>query len=192
MSFARIASAFFCISLLLGGCGGGIAPGAAVDTIASAGGEVPDYTLGTADKLRVIVFGEEALTGEFVVGSAGRVALPLIGEVQAAGLSISQFQALVVDKLKDGYINEPRVSIEVLNYRPFYILGEVGKPGEYPFTNRLNVLNAVATAGGFTYRADTRRVFIRRASQDKETEEPLTSTTSVAPGDTIRIAERVF
>lgn len=192
MNFARIAYAIICICLLLGGCANGIAPGVMTESIVEGSENVPDYALGSGDRLRVITFGEEALTGEFVVGGAGRVALPLVGEVQAAGLTIPEFQALVVDRLKDGYINEPRVSIEVLNYRPFYILGEVGKPGEYPFTNRLNVLNAVATAGGFTYRADTRRVFIRRADQDQEAEVPLTSTTAVSPGDTIRIAERLF
>jgi polysaccharide export outer membrane protein len=80
----------------------------------------------------------------------------------------------------------------VLNYRPFYILGEVNSPGEYPYTNSLTVLNAVATAGGFTYRADNRRVFIKRADADREQEVPLTTSTRVAPGDTIRIRERLF
>ncbi|CAL1691014.1 hypothetical protein MMB232_01149 [Brevundimonas subvibrioides] len=192
MTINRFILLVLCLGTLFlqAACASGIAPG---QTVVGAGeASVPEYTLGPGDKLRVIVFGEEALTGEFVVGDAGRVALPLIGEVQAAGNTILQFQGIVENRLRDGFINEPRVSIEVQNYRPFYILGEVANPGEYPFTNRLNVLNAVATAGGFTYRADTRRVFIRRANETKETEVPLTSTTSVAPGDTIRITERIF
>ncbi len=82
--------------------------------------------------------------------------------------------------------------MEVLNYRPFYILGEVNKPGEYPYTNGLTVMNAVATAEGFTYRANTKRVFIKRADTSEEQEYPLNSTTPVAPGDTIRVAERFF
>lgn len=153
---------------------------------------VPEYRLGPADKVRVNVFGEEALTGEFLVGGSGRISLPLIGEIQAEGLTISELQENIAAALREGYINEPRVNAEVLNYRPFYILGEVNTPGEYPYTNNLTVLNAVATAGGFTYRADTRRVYIKRADGVGEVAFPLTTATQVAPGDTIRIGERFF
>jgi polysaccharide export outer membrane protein len=167
-------------------------PARAQSAPAPAANPVADYRLGSGDKIRVITFGEDALTGEFFVGGSGKVSLPLIGEVQAAGLSIPEFQKEVEGALKDGYLKEPRVSVEVLNYRPFYILGEVTKPGEYPYTNGLTVLNAVATANGFTYRANTKKVFIKRANSTAEQEVPLTSTTPVAPGDTIRIAERFF
>ena len=173
--------------------------GAPITGLASAGAvqagtvrTVPEYRLGAADKVRVNVFGEEALTGEFTVGGSGKISLPLLGEVQAAGLTISEFQEVIAVALRQGYINEPRVSAEVLNYRPFYILGEVNKPGEYPYTNNLTVLNAVATAEGFTYRADTRRVYIKRADTAGEQTFPLTTATQVAPGDTIRIGERFF
>jgi polysaccharide export outer membrane protein len=139
------------------------------------------------------VFGEESLTGEFLVpGGDGTISFPLIGDVKAGGLSVGELQTEIEAKLKDGYLKLPHVSIEVLNYRPFYILGEVTKPGEYPYTNGLTVLNAVATANGFTYRADTRHVFIKRANSPNEQELPLTSETAVAPGDTIRIKERFF
>jgi polysaccharide export outer membrane protein len=154
--------------------------------------EIAAYKLGAGDKIRVITFGEEALTGEFQVGGSGKVSLPLVGEVPAAGLTIPEFQKGVETALKDGYLRDPRVSVEVLNYRPFYILGEVNKPGEYPYTNGLTVMNAVATAEGFTYRANTKRVFIKRADTSEEQEYPLNSTTPVAPGDTIRVAERFF
>jgi protein involved in polysaccharide export with SLBB domain len=153
---------------------------------------IEQYRLGVADKVRVNVFGEEALTGEFTVGSNGSAALPLIGDVHAVGLTIPEFQEAIAARLRDGFINDPRVNVEVLTYRPFYILGEVNKPGEYPYTNNLTVLNAVATAEGFTYRADIRRVFIKRADGDREEAWPLTTATRVAPGDTIRIAERLF
>jgi protein involved in polysaccharide export with SLBB domain len=153
---------------------------------------VADYRLGAGDKIRVITFGEDSLTGEFYVGGSGKVSLPLIGEVQAAGVSVPDFQRSVETALKNGFLQDPKVSVEVLNYRPFYILGEVQKPGEYPYTNALTVQNAVATANGFTYRANTKKVFIKRANSDKEVEYPLTSNTAVAPGDTIRIAERFF
>jgi protein involved in polysaccharide export with SLBB domain len=153
---------------------------------------VPEYRLGSGDKVRVTTFGEDALTGEFFVGGSGKVAMPLVGELDAAGMTAREFQTRVETALKDGYLRDPRVSVEVLTYRPFYILGEVTRPGEYPYTNGLTVLNAVATANGFTYRANKNRVFIKRADATREEAYPLTSTTQVAPGDTIRIGERFF
>lgn len=151
-----------------------------------------EYVLGAGDKVRVNVYGEETLSGQFVVAGSGFVSIPLVGEVQAAGLTLRDFQSAVEVALRNGYLKEPRVSAEVLNYRPFYILGEVEKPGEYPYTSGLTVLNAVATAGGFTYRANQKRVFIKRKSDEGERPFPLTGATQVAPGDTIRITERLF
>ena len=156
-------------------------------------GEVgADYVLGSADKIRITVFGEPSLTGEYFVSSSGKVSLPLAGDVQAAGLTLRDFHDHVVKALLDGYLKDPKVSLEVLTFRPFYILGEVTKPGQYPYTSGLTVFNAVATAGGFTYRANTRKVLIKRASEPAEHEVPLTAETTIAPGDTIRIPERFF
>lgn len=182
------------LGVVLAGCAAAptTVPTAQSGDVAGAVRIVPEYRLGPADKVRVNVFGEEALTGEFTVGNSGKVSLPLIGEVQAEGLTIAQLQESIAEALRQGYINEPRVNAEVLNYRPFYILGEVNTPGEYPYTANLTVLNAVATAGGFTYRAETRRVYIRRADSEGEQAYPLTTSTQVAPGDTIRVGERFF
>jgi polysaccharide export outer membrane protein len=155
--------------------------------------DLTEYVLGAGDKVRINVFGEDTLSGEFLVpGGAGTIGFPLIGDVQAGGLTVDQLQTEIEAKLRDGYLKDPHVSIEVLNYRPFYILGEVMKPGEYPYTNGLTVLNAVATANGFTYRADTRKVYIKRANDPQEVAYPLKTTTPVEPGDTIRIGERFF
>jgi polysaccharide export outer membrane protein len=164
----------------------------AADSVGEPIRVIPAYKLGADDKIRVITFGEEQLSGEFLISGSGKVSLPLVGEVQAAGMTIPEFQKEVETALKDGYLKEPHVSVEVLTYRPFYILGEVQKPGEYPYSNGLTVLNAVATANGFTYRANTKKVFIKRADSATEEEYPLTSTTPVAPGDTIRVSERFF
>jgi polysaccharide export outer membrane protein len=182
------------VLLLATACASAAPIAATTPDLAEAGvvREVPAYRLGAADKLRITVFGEEALSGEFLVNGSGQVSMPLIGEVQASGLTLPQFQERVAAALADGYLNEPRVSAEVLNYRPFYILGEVKKPGEYPYTAGLTVVNAVATAEGFTYRADTRRVYIKRADSTAENPYPLTTAIQVAPGDTIRIGERFF
>lgn len=94
--------------------------------------------------------------------------------------------------MSQGYLNQPRVTAQVLTYRPIYILGEVNRPGEYPYLPDLTVLNAVATAQGFTYRANTRRVFVRRAGSHVEEAQPLTPDARVSPGDTLRIGERYF
>ena len=150
------------------------------------------YRLGSGDKVRIQTFGENALTGEFNVSGGGTVSLPLVGDIRAQGLTTGELQIAIQNALKNGYLTDPQVSVEVLNYRPFYILGEVTKPGEYPFTNGLTVLNAVATANGFTYRADTHKVFIKRANETAEHELDLTTTTPVEPGDTIRVKERFF
>jgi protein involved in polysaccharide export with SLBB domain len=152
-----------------------------------------DYRLGAGDKVKISVFGEEALSGEFIIpGDPGTISFPLIGDVKASGLTVGELQVELTDKLRPDYLKDPRISIEVLNYRPFYILGEVGHPGEYPYTNRLTVLNAVATANGFTYRANTHSVYIKRAGTPKEVQLPLDATTLVEPGDTVRIGERFF
>lgn len=154
--------------------------------------EVSEYVLGSGDQLRIIVFGEENLSGEFVIDSRGFVSMPLIGEVEAGQKTIRDFQRSVENKLLDGYLKDPRVSAEMLNFRPYYILGEVTTSGEYPFSNGLTVLNAVATAGGFSYRANTKSIYIKRAGEQNEVQYPLTVSTAVRPGDTIRVAERLF
>ncbi len=149
-----------------------------------------DYKLGSGDRLRVIVFGEEDLSGEFDVSGSGNVALP-VGQVRAEGLTLSQFEDAVGAKLRDGYLTSPRVSVEVMNYRPFYIFGEVGNPGQYPYTSGMTVLNAVAVAGGYTYRANQDRVYITRG-EGNEADYPASQAVKVLPGDVVRVPERFF
>lgn len=161
-----------------------------------AGTELPqvsfaEYRLGPADRLRISVYGEAELTGEFVVAANGVISYPLVGDHQAEGKTVAEFTESLRTALTR-YVLHPNMSVEVLNYRPFFILGEVQEPGTYPYSAGLNVMNAVATAGGFSYRADTRRVFIKHANEVAEREYVLTSTTPVMPGDTVRIAERRF
>ncbi|KCZ56038.1 polysaccharide biosynthesis/export family protein [Hyphomonas chukchiensis] len=150
------------------------------------------YTLGTGDKLRINVFGQPELSGQFVVDGTGAISLPLIGQVVATGSSSQELETTIAEKLADGFLLEPRVSVEVTNYRPFYILGEVGRPGEYPFNSGLTVLNAVAAAGGFTYRANKKIVYIKSVGADQEVKYELNTNTVVKPGDTLRISERIF
>ena len=150
------------------------------------------YRLGPGDKLRVIVFNENELSGEFVVDGSGAVNMPLIGAVEARGAMVREFQDRVAVKLRDGYLKDPKVSVEVLNYRPFFITGEVKNGGEYSYKAGLTVQDAVGVAGGYTYRANIKVAYIRRAGQHREQEVQLGQRVPISPGDSIRIPERFF
>lgn len=149
------------------------------------------YRLDVGDRVRVIVFGEPDLSSPetgFEVNSAGFISVPLIGPVLAKGLTVEELERAIEAKLKEGYLKNPRVSVEILHYRPFYILGEVNQPGSYPYVNGLTVKQAAAIAGGFTYRADQGDIYIER--QGKRFKADL--DTPVLPGDTIWVPERFF
>ena len=153
---------------------------------------VGDYRLGASDQIRITVFGEPELSGEYLLDGSGTVSLPLIGEVTALNLTIREFETAIADGYSNGYLRDPRVNAEVMNYRPFYILGEVRTPGEYPYSSSLTVLNAVATAGGFTYRANDDVILIRGADDTEEYRVRLDPNTPILPGDTIRVMEKFF
>ena len=165
-------------------------PAASSESSAAPGAQAAAYRLGTGDQLRVIVFGEEDLSGEFEVDDTGAVSMPLVGDIRASGQTLRTFEAAVRERLSEGYLKDPRVSVQVLNYRPFYIIGEVEKGGEYPFVSGMHVINAVAVAGGFTYRANTSTVFITRGGEELEFE--VTPELRLQPGDVIRVPERFY
>lgn len=179
--------------LILAACQSGTVPAGPVEPAGAAvQQEVGVYRLGNGDSLRVNVFGEPELSGDYAVDGTGAISMPLIGTVHVEGMTIVEFQREIEDRLAGDYLVEPRVSAEVTNFRPFYILGEVNRPNEYAYTSGLTVMNAVAAAGGFTYRANRKEVFIRSAGSTQERRVTLTTTTKVEPGDTIRIGERIF
>jgi polysaccharide export outer membrane protein len=151
------------------------------------------YLLGSGDNLRITVFGEEKLTGPYSVSAAGTVAFPLVGTIPAQGHTADQVADAIAAKLNDGFVTNAKVSVEVLNYRPFYILGEVTHPGVFPYASGLTLQQAVATAGGFTYRANRRDMFLTRAGQKTELTVKITGQpVYILPGDTIRVGERYF
>lgn len=161
---------------------------------ATAGSTASSYVLGSDDKLRITVFGEEKLTGEYAVSTTGMISFPLIGDVPVTGKSLSEVQDVIRSRLAAGYLNDPRVAIDVIQYRTFYILGEVNKPGEYPYRTNLTLEQAVATAGGYTYRANRKRFVIAHSNGAPETTMRLkeVSAPKIEPGDTIRVPERFF
>lgn len=144
------------------------------------------------DTLRVTVFGEEKLSGEFLVDPSGYVSLPLAGTVQASGLTKIELEQALTKKFKSKYLRDPKVTVDVASYRPIYVLGEVQKPGEYPYRSGLNVVSALAVAGGVTYRASKSRVLIQHSGEKELTERDQDPGIQVLPGDVIRVPERYF
>ena len=134
------------------------------------------------EKIKVTVFGEDRLSGEYEIDPGGNVSLPLAGTVKAAGLSQRELEAALTKKFQGEYLRDPKVTVEVASFRPFYILGEVTKPGEYPYKGGLNVLSAIALAGGSTYRASRSSVMIQHAGEAGFKEYPLSPTIPVLPG----------
>ncbi len=161
--------------------------------LSSAYAEEPEgYILGTGDRIRVTVFGHTDLSGEYEVDGAGRVSLPLIRDVVADGLTLRQFEQAITNKLKPDFLKNPSVSVDVLNYRPFYIIGEVKRPGSYAYVNGMTVVNAIALAEGYTYRARENDVLIIRANDESREKEAADHDTIVLPGDVIEVPERFF
>jgi polysaccharide export outer membrane protein len=151
-----------------------------------------DYKLGAGDKIRVTVYGEEDLSGEFQVDGTGYLRLPLIGEVHAGGRTAFQLEGEVESALENGYLKNPRVSIEVTTYRPFYIIGQVNRPGQYPYTSNMSALDAVGIAGGFTEHAVESTLYIRHEGEAKEHEVAADETVKIRPGDVIRVDQTAF
>ncbi len=155
-------------------------------------GAEDDYRLGAGDRIKVIVFGQQDLSGEFEISATGRVALPLIQEVQAGGLTTGEIEEAITNRLKPDYLKDPKVSVEVMTYRPFFILGEVTSPGSYAYVSGMTVVTAVAVAGGYTYRAKTARAYITRAADPEKKKQLVDPNTRVHPGDVIVVPERFF
>ena len=151
-----------------------------------------DYTLGSGDQLRVTVFGHKDLSGDFFVNGTGMISMPLIGEVKAGGVSARQLERKIVGKLKPDYLKNPQISVQVLNYRPFYIIGEVKNPGSYPFVSGMKVVNAIALGGGYTYRARENQLLIIRSKDPSRKKNAADHNTAVLPGDVIEVPERFF
>lgn len=155
--------------------------------------QLAEYTLDTGDKLTITVFGETALSGPYQVSGQGDISMPLIGELKAKGLTLRELQRAIEAAYRDGqFLRNPQISAEVINYRPFYIRGEVKTAGEYPYVAGLTVMNAIARAGDFTYRADKKNAWITSKNSTEARKVPITPSLMVQPGDTIEIKDRMF
>lgn len=152
----------------------------------------PPYTLDSGDRLRIVVFGQQGLTSTYLVDAGGNIAMPLIGSVPARGKTPQQLGQEITAKLRNGFMRDPNVSAEIVAYRPFFILGEVTTPGQYPYVAHMTVETAVAIAGGYTPRADKGDVTVSRVINGQTAKFVAPTTYPVQPGDTIRVKERWF
>jgi polysaccharide export outer membrane protein len=150
------------------------------------------YTLDSGDKLRIVVFGQDTLSNNYTVDAQGAVTLPLVGAVEARGLTTAQLGGAIAGRLRSGFVRDPSVAVEIETYRPFFVFGEVTFPGQYPYVPNMTVENAIAIAGGFTPRASKDKVTITRKVQGQPTRFALPLRQQLRPGDTIEVSERWF
>jgi polysaccharide export outer membrane protein len=150
------------------------------------------YTLDSGDKLRIVVFGQDGLTNSYAVDAAGRITMPLIGAVNARGLTPAELSGAIAARLRQGFIREPHVAAEIEVYRPFFILGEVTTPGQYPYVANMTVETAVAIAGGFTPRASRGAVNVTRHFGGQTVRSAMPLSAPLRPGDTVMVDERWF
>ncbi len=174
--------------VLLVACGG---PGSRLPPLPET--QSSDYRFGVGDQIRLISFDDQRLSGEFRVNDTGSLSLPLIGSVQAAGRTQQELQASIVNTMRTaGLFQRPSIAVEVVNYRPIFVLGQVSRPGQYPYQPGMTVLTAVAIAGGFTYRAEEDVVSVTRNTGSSAIEGRAERSTLVQPGDVINVFERRF
>jgi len=166
--------------------------GPAATSPAAAMAAEPAYMLNSGDKLRIVVFGQDGLSNSYAVDAAGNITMPLIGAVYAREHTTSALSQDIATKLRNGYIREPHVAVEVEAYRPFFILGEVTAPGQYPYVANMTAETAVAIAGGFSPRASKAKVEVSRTVDGQLYRGKVPLSFPLRPGDTILISERWF
>lgn len=183
--------AILAVGLQLGGCFTDYGP-VVSDSVPAAPYSVASQ-LQSGDQLKVIVFGEDSLSGIYEISPSGTVAMPLIAPIRAAGHSVAEVERAITSAYASGkFLQEPKITVSVVSFRPFYIFGEVLTPGRYAYTNGLDVLGAVATAGGFTYRASKTSVLIRHPGEEVWQQYSLAAPQPIEPGDVIRVPERYY
>jgi polysaccharide export outer membrane protein len=158
----------------------------------AAAPDIGPYTLDSGDKLRIVVFGQDTLSNTYAVDANGNVSMPLIGQVNARGLSTAQLSSAIAGRLKASFIRDPSVAVEIETYRPFFILGEVTYPGQYPYVANMTVETAIAIAGGFTPRATRNTVTLTRKIDGVPAKFTLPTSYPIRPGDTLTVGERWF
>jgi protein involved in polysaccharide export with SLBB domain len=181
------------IGLLLSGCYtdfGPVVPGDLGEPVAPSPLNMASR-IQAGDKIRLIVYGEDTLSGLYDVSPSGTLSLPLIGTISAVGRSRAELERQIANRVS-AFVKDAKVTVSVIDFRPFYVMGEVLRPGKYPYESGLTAMSAISTAGGLTYRASRSVVLVQRSGEDVWHEYPLTGDVLVGPGDVVRIPERYF
>ncbi len=182
----RVKARFIAIALVVAAC---------VMAVVGAGSfaQAPEYKLGAGDKVRVVVLADPEFSGEYEVDAAGNMSVRMIGRLSVLGMTTGQLEAALTERYRSGgYLRNPKLSVELLSARPFFVLGEIVKPGSYPYVAGLTVAQAVAIAGGYTRRASTSRIKIKRFGSPSGSEDSVNEDSIVNPGDILRVPERFF
>lgn len=181
------------IALPIAGCASGSSGEATqADIQATNAAASGPHTFQGGEKIKITVYNEPSLSGDYDIDTNGVVSLPLAGTVRAVGLTQTQLEQELATKFKSEYLRNPKVTVTITQYRPIYIVGEAEKQGEFPYKNGLNVLTAIAMAGGGTYRANRNYVLIQHFGETTMKEYPQSAATMVLPGDLIKVPERYF
>jgi len=155
--------------------------------------QAPEYKLGAGDKVRVVVLADPEFSGEYEVDAAGNISVRMIGRLSVLGMTTAQLEAALTERYRSGgYLRNPKLSVELMSARPFFVLGEIVKPGSYPYVAGLTVAQAVAIAGGYTRRASSSRIKVKRFGSPAGTEDSVTEDSIINPGDILRVPERFF
>ena len=185
-----VCSALLAVAFLVSGCAGGSISEAEQQSLAAAA--TAPATLQPGDKVRVNVFGESQLSGEYELDQAGQISLPLSGTIKAQGLTQSELEQALSKKFRSEYLKNPKVTVTIGTLAPYYMMGEVKSPGQFAYRSGLNVLTAMAIAGGPTYRANRSTVQIQRRGDASMRDYPISASVPILPGDVIKVPERYF
>ena len=185
-----VCSAVVAMAILVSGCSAGtLSETEATSLAAAASGPAK---LQPGDKITVYVYGEDKLSGEYQLNQSGQISLPLAGTIEAKGLTQSELEQALAKKFRSEYLKQPKVTVTIASLQPYYVMGEVEKPGEFAYKSGLNVLTALAIAGGPTYRASRSTVQIQRRGESSMREYPISASVPILPGDVVKVPERYF
>ena len=185
-----VCGALLAVALLVSGCAGGSLSEAEQQSLAAAA--IAPAKLQPGDKININVFGEDKLSGEYQIDQGGQISLPLAGTIEAQGLTQTELEQALAKKFRSQYLKNPKVTVTIATLRPYYVMGEVEKPGEFAYKSGLNVLTAMAIAGGPTYRASRSTVQIQRRGETSMRDYPISASVPILPGDVMRVPERYF
>ena len=185
-----VCSALVAMAILVSGCSAGTLSETESKSLAAAA--TGPAKLQPGDKITVYVYGEDKLSGEYQLNQSGQISLPLAGTIEAKGLTQSELEQALAKKFRSEYLKQPKVTVTIASLQPYYVMGEVEKPGEFAYKSGLNVLTALAIAGGPTYRASRSTVQIQRRGETSMREYPISASVPILPGDVVKVPERYF